>query len=308
MNRPSHSAISLRNLFVVQSLLLAGLLGTAGGQSFIVNNAQRQVKASVVANVDDLGYWRGPPANTNCVQTNGSFTQQFSITIPSTNISFASTVFQTSNITAGDGTLTISGRFTVTNAYTGSTNRGGANWDLLASLDLHFTAAQPFSYALSVTNFHTPDGGVAGYDSFVGLTDAAGTNVAAFGESTYWYYLNLTNSPSGSQSGLLPAGTYRLRSIAADGLIYGGVLEHTANRTTAFTFNATSATVALKIARAGGGVILSWPAFASDYGLQTRDTSGGTWAVVTNTPVPVGNELQVMLAPATGSRLFRLAK
>lgn len=55
-------------------------------------------------------------------------------------------------------------------------------------------------------------------------------------------------------------------------------------------------------------VVVAWPASSTTYSLQQNPVANnaGTWASVTNVPVVVGNENQVIIAPPQGNRFYRL--
>jgi hypothetical protein len=53
----------------------------------------------------------------------------------------------------------------------------------------------------------------------------------------------------------------------------------------------------------------SFTAWASDYQLQSTPAHPATtWNLVTTAPVPVGEDLQVLVQPATARKLFRLER
>jgi len=54
-------------------------------------------------------------------------------------------------------------------------------------------------------------------------------------------------------------------------------------------------------------VMIAWPTSDVAYSLQQNSTAaGGNWTVVTNSIAVVGSENQVVIAPPTGNRFFRL--
>jgi hypothetical protein len=54
-------------------------------------------------------------------------------------------------------------------------------------------------------------------------------------------------------------------------------------------------------------VVIAWPNPSTGFSLQQNAALGNTnWLGVTNTPVVVGNEKQVTVAPPAGNRFFRL--
>ena len=61
---------------------------------------------------------------------------------------------------------------------------------------------------------------------------------------------------------------------------------------------------------ASGGVLLSWPANASSFGLTSRTSlTSGTWETVTNAPSLNGDRKEVTLPANTPvQRFFRLAQ
>ena len=73
----------------------------------------------------------------------------------------------------------------------------------------------------------------------------------------------------------------------------------------------TPAVVALNIApAAGGNAVLSWPASATGFGVQTNNVlTGGGWAVDTSlTPTVVGANNQVVVSAGNAAQFFRLVK
>ena len=63
----------------------------------------------------------------------------------------------------------------------------------------------------------------------------------------------------------------------------------------------------LSIASTNGNVILSWPAIAFGYVLQSRtNLTTNSWVSVTNTPVRVGGSYLLTLGATNQSRYFRL--
>jgi hypothetical protein len=66
----------------------------------------------------------------------------------------------------------------------------------------------------------------------------------------------------------------------------------------------------LTIARTGTNVLLSWPAFASDYVLQAAGSPvhSTNWSAVTATYLTNGNTISVQLPASGNERFFRLAK
>jgi hypothetical protein len=66
----------------------------------------------------------------------------------------------------------------------------------------------------------------------------------------------------------------------------------------------------LKIARAGGQAVISWPSLlATNWVLQSgSDPAGGSWATFTNAPA-TGEEYRSITVPiATGAQYFRMRK
>jgi hypothetical protein len=64
---------------------------------------------------------------------------------------------------------------------------------------------------------------------------------------------------------------------------------------------------ALSAAVAGGNIVVSYPATASAFTLQSSaNLAGGAWTAVTNAPVLSGGNLTVTLPIAAGSEFFRL--
>jgi hypothetical protein len=55
-------------------------------------------------------------------------------------------------------------------------------------------------------------------------------------------------------------------------------------------------------------VIIAWPAPSTGFSLQQSPVANNpaTWTGVTNTPVVVGSENQLIIAPPTGNRFYRL--
>ena len=209
--------------------------------------------------------------------------------------------------TSSSNSLHATGQFAVTNDYTGTAENGQANWNLFSSLGCTFQTDQPFVFTLAVTNFHTADVGVNGYDSFVGIQDQYGADVAAFGESTTWGYGALTSLASGAVAGVLPAGSYSVRGMAAEGG-NSGMVSHGANRLTSFTLDlCPPVTLSLQLTK--GAVDLFWPASATNYSPRSIGTGGtGTWEPVTNAPVQVGDDRHVIVSTATGNRFFKLQR
>ncbi len=66
----------------------------------------------------------------------------------------------------------------------------------------------------------------------------------------------------------------------------------------------------LTITSSGGGVVLSWPAPSTGWVLQQNPDLATTnaWANVPGSPVVVGTNNTVTVAPALGNRFYRLAK
>ncbi|MBI4658087.1 MAG: immunoglobulin domain-containing protein [Verrucomicrobia bacterium] len=67
--------------------------------------------------------------------------------------------------------------------------------------------------------------------------------------------------------------------------------------------------VALKIRAINIGAIVSWPATALNYVLQSADhLPAAGWQAVTNSPVVVGNELTILIEAGPAQRFYRLQK
>jgi hypothetical protein len=66
----------------------------------------------------------------------------------------------------------------------------------------------------------------------------------------------------------------------------------------------------LSVTPAGGSaVLLSWPYPSAGFGLeQSVAVKPANWTTSTNAPVQVGDQWQVMVSPAAGSRFYRLHK
>jgi len=66
---------------------------------------------------------------------------------------------------------------------------------------------------------------------------------------------------------------------------------------------------ALGISRAGGQVVLEWPASASGWTLQQAESLAGPWATTPEPAISINGRWRVSQAPAAGGRrFFRLAK
>ena len=54
-------------------------------------------------------------------------------------------------------------------------------------------------------------------------------------------------------------------------------------------------------------VVVAWPAPSTGFSLQQNSSAANSnWTAVTNAPVTVGSEKQVIIAPPSGNRFFRL--
>jgi hypothetical protein len=61
------------------------------------------------------------------------------------------------------------------------------------------------------------------------------------------------------------------------------------------------------VSTATNTVVVAWPAPSTGFSLQQNPSLSTTnWVGVTNTPVTVGAELQVVISPPAGNRFFRL--
>jgi len=70
-----------------------------------------------------------------------------------------------------------------------------------------------------------------------------------------------------------------------------------------------SAQVRLGIARAGTNVVISWPAIATGFQLQSRtNLSAGVWTGVTGSPLVTNNQYMISLSSTGAARFFRLFK
>ncbi len=79
------------------------------------------------------------------------------------------------------------------------------------------------------------------------------------------------------------------------------------NATLSLTFPPPS----LSIARAGQGLTLAWPVWATNYALQQAQTlsaPGSTWSNLAVAPVTGPNDLHVTFDPAPGDKFYRLEK
>jgi uncharacterized repeat protein (TIGR03803 family) len=94
---------------------------------------------------------------------------------------------------------------------------------------------------------------------------------------------------------------------APDGSFYGTTLNGGANGA-GTVFRLTVPVLAMTITTSAGGLVLSWPSWASDLVLQeTSDLSSGSWLPVTNSPVVIDSQNQVIVSPAkVGNTFFRL--
>jgi hypothetical protein len=65
----------------------------------------------------------------------------------------------------------------------------------------------------------------------------------------------------------------------------------------------------LRIAGSDEGVVLTWPATATNCSLTAcAGFPGAPWVLVTNSPVQIGPDFQIILEPATEARFFRLER
>ena len=54
-------------------------------------------------------------------------------------------------------------------------------------------------------------------------------------------------------------------------------------------------------------VVIAWPAPSTGFSLEQKsDLNAASWGGVTNTPIPVGSEKQVIVSPPVGNRFYRL--
>jgi uncharacterized repeat protein (TIGR03803 family) len=95
---------------------------------------------------------------------------------------------------------------------------------------------------------------------------------------------------------------------ATDGSFYGTTLNGGAHGL-GTVFRLSVPAPSLTIVLSGTGVVLSWPAWASDLRVQqTSDLTTGNWTAVTNAPVVTNLQTQVTVAPGPGGNTFyRLA-
>ena len=115
-----------------------------------------------------------------------------------------------------------------------------------------------------------------------------------------------TNSPgdvdgTGSQARFnAPSGI----AVDSSGNLY---LADTANNTIRFG-QAVAGTFALQISSSPNAIVISWPASATGFSLETTTNLSvpAVWLPVTNTPAIVGNQLVVTNMPAAAAGYFRL--
>jgi len=89
-----------------------------------------------------------------------------------------------------------------------------------------------------------------------------------------------------------------------DGSYYGTTINGGAyNAGTIFRLTVPAPT--LNIALSGADLVLSWPSWATDLVLlQSSDLTMGTWSQVTNAPVIVNQQIQVVITPAPAVNMF----
>ena len=71
----------------------------------------------------------------------------------------------------------------------------------------------------------------------------------------------------------------------------------------------TAGAPVLRVVRTGTNtVVVAWPAPSTGFSLQQNPVvnNAATWGGVTNVPVVVGSEKQVVISPPAGNRFFRL--
>ena len=75
------------------------------------------------------------------------------------------------------------------------------------------------------------------------------------------------------------------------------------------TFTVSPPSPTLGVARSGNNIVISWPAAAADFILEsTASLLPASWSRVTTTPLPVGNQLTVTVGVSGSATFYRLKK
>jgi hypothetical protein len=113
----------------------------------------------------------------------------------------------------------------------------------------------------------------------------------------------------GDYQGLIALGNRVYGTFAGRGSVSNGVIQ-TAAFIDPFVFSAPESAPVLRIQlTTTHTVVIAWPASLNGFSLQQKSSLSMTdWLNATNSPVVIGNENQVTIAPPLGNTFYRLAK
>ncbi|MSU62106.1 MAG: hypothetical protein EXS31_06880 [Pedosphaera sp.] len=114
------------------------------------------------------------------------------------------------------------------------------------------------------------------------------------------------------ERGILVGGTVMGRTLFGETLLEGEYRKDLQPETSFFIariHDLAPVTVELKAARASSSLILSWPASATDYTLESTDAlPAANWSAVPETRSVAGDQNVVTVAAGSGARYYRLRK
>jgi hypothetical protein len=110
-----------------------------------------------------------------------------------------------------------------------------------------------------------------------------------------------------------PNGAVRDITVQADGsvIIAGDFTEVDGQARSGLARIAPSASPiapALTMSRGGAGIVISWPATASEGKLEVRELNENTWTALDVVPVTVNGRCCVTNLPAGSGRIYRLVR
>jgi hypothetical protein len=300
---------------ILPVLLLAAFIPAASAQTIFLYAPSRDTVNNLSSGDSDYGPYFNtyPGASTNNV---GAFYASNTSATPAGQhfVGAQCTCLQDSLITASATSLSVTGLVQVTGSGGVSMvdgKSGSASWLAYSRVSVSFNLDKPFSYSLQATTLFVTNLIELAPTAYLVLTRAGYPDVAVFGNSRQTGYT--PGPPAGTNSGILPAGSYGFRAEAIESGGVDFIHSPTAeNYFVSFTLNISPVpqppVIAALTANGAGTFLLTWNApQAGNYRVMSSTNLVNWNEYIPSASRPSGaNTNSVNVLPGSSCGFFRI--